>query len=121
MRNNRPRALIILTPGFPESEADTTSLSHLQTFVRALKEVDPHVEVIVLTLTYPFVSTNYQWYGIKVMSFGNKYKGRVFNVASILKMWGGPKKTKQTISDNRPVKFLVRQMRFYCRPFFEKT
>lgn len=87
MRNNKPRALIILTPGFPESEADTTSLSHLQTFVRALKEVDPHVEVIVLTLTYPFVSTNYQWYGLKVISFGNKHKGPVFNVASILKMW----------------------------------
>ena len=46
--------LIILSPGFPESEADSTCLPMQQQFVRALKEMHPELDIVVLTFQYPY-------------------------------------------------------------------
>jgi glycosyltransferase involved in cell wall biosynthesis len=70
MMKSKRDTLIILTPGFPENEADTTCVPPQQIFVKALKAANPELNVIVLTFTYPFVSHSYQWYGIEVISFG---------------------------------------------------
>jgi len=87
MPNTKLKTLLIITPGFPKNEADTTCIPPQQVFVKALKEVNPGLNIIVLTLTYPFVTDEYEWHGIKVISFGNKNKGRLFGVAAGVKMW----------------------------------
>jgi glycosyltransferase involved in cell wall biosynthesis len=87
MQSTKPKTLLIITPGFPKNEADTTCIPPQQVFVKALKEVNPGLNIIVLTLTYPFVTDEYEWHGIKVISFGNKNKGRLFRVAGSIKMW----------------------------------
>jgi len=73
MSNNE--TLIILTPGFPESEADSTCLPMQQQFVRALKEMYPGLDVVVLTFQYPYHQQEYTWFGIKVIPFGGRNRG----------------------------------------------
>ena len=67
--------LIILSPGFPESEADSTCLPMQQQFVRALKEMHPELDIVVLTFQYPYHQKEYKWFEIKVIPFGGRNKG----------------------------------------------
>src|ERR1700761_5854311 len=73
----KPEALIILTPGFPANETDTTCIPPQQVFVKALTEVAPRLKIIVLTFQYPFFSMRYEWNGVEVISFGSKIHSRV--------------------------------------------
>src|SRR5688572_4590374 len=73
----RLKTLIILSPGFPENEHDTTCLPPQQTFLRALKKQFPELQIIVLAFQYPFKSRRYTWHGIQVISFGGKNPGKL--------------------------------------------
>lgn len=64
MDDNSKKALLILSPGFPESEADTTCLPPQQVFVRALKAEYPELHIIVLSFQYPFFAAEYDWHGM---------------------------------------------------------
>jgi glycosyltransferase involved in cell wall biosynthesis len=75
------KTFIILTPGFPESEADTTCLPMQQYFVRTLKEIHPELNIAVLTFQYPYHQNTYEWFGIKVIPFGGR------NKAGLSKLW----------------------------------
>jgi glycosyltransferase involved in cell wall biosynthesis len=68
--------LVILTPGFPKDEADTTCLPPQQVFVRNLKQQHPNLTIIILAFQYPYYSAEYQWNGIRVIAFGGQNKGR---------------------------------------------
>ncbi len=67
--------LIILSPGFPESEADSTCLPMQQQFVKALKEMYPGLDIVVLTFQYPYHQKEYKWFEVKVIPFGGRNKG----------------------------------------------
>jgi glycosyltransferase involved in cell wall biosynthesis len=73
--NDENKILVILTPGFPESEADSTCLPMQQHFVKALKENNPHIKIIILSFHYPYHKKKYEWFGIPVISLGGKNKG----------------------------------------------
>ena len=92
---DKPNALIILTPGFPENEADSTCIPPQQIFVKALKENNPQLKIIVLTFIYPFFSARYQWHGIDVISFGGKNKGKVYRKLMGMRVWAELKKLNQ--------------------------
>ncbi|WP_428330839.1 glycosyltransferase family 4 protein [Mucilaginibacter sp.] len=79
--------LVILTPGFPKDEADTTCVPPQQIFVRALKQVCPGLNVIVLTFEYPFHTAEYEWHGIRVIPIGGRDKGRLFRLRTWQKAW----------------------------------
>ena len=89
---NKPEALIILTPGFPENESDSTCIPPQQIFVKALKECSPQLKIIVLTFHYPFFSARYEWHGIDVISFGGKDKGKVYRKLMGMRVWAELKK-----------------------------
>lgn len=68
--------MIILTPGFPKDENDTTCLPTQQLFARTLKHVFPKLEVKIIALHYPYYQTTYKWHGIDVYPLnGNSRKG----------------------------------------------
>lgn len=81
------KALIILTPGFPENEGDSTCIPPQQVFVKALKQVDPELKIIVLTFKYPFFSAEYNWNGVKVISFGGRNQGRMVRWFTQFRVW----------------------------------
>jgi hypothetical protein len=46
-----------------------------QQFVRALKEMYPALDVVILTFQYPYHQQEYKWFEIKVIPFGGQNKG----------------------------------------------
>ena len=73
--NKENEILVILTPGFPESETDTTCLPMQQSFVRQLKELYPKLNIIILSFQYPYYFDTYKWFGTTVVSFNGQNKG----------------------------------------------
>lgn len=84
---NKKQTLVILSPGFPKDKADTACLPPQQIFVRALKEICPGLNIIVLAFQYPFFASEYDWHGVKVISIGGKDKGRIFRLITWQKAW----------------------------------
>lgn len=72
------KTLIVVTPGFPESDADTTCLPAFQQFVSLLKKTE--YTIIVVSLHYPFKKNLYLWNGIRVFAIGGSNKGRFIGV-----------------------------------------
>lgn len=73
--NKDEKTLVILTPGFAEDEADSTCLPMQQQLVRALKETDPQLNIVILSFQYPYHTKKYDWFGISVIPFNGRNKG----------------------------------------------
>jgi len=84
---NEVETLVILTPGFPENEADTSCMPPQQLFVKALKEVCPGLNIVVISFQYPYTENEYQWHGVKVIALGGKNKGRLSRLLTWGKAW----------------------------------
>ncbi|MGZ3750989.1 MAG: glycosyltransferase [Mucilaginibacter sp.] len=85
--NKSAQTLIILSPGFPENEVDTTCVPPLQVFVKNLQKNFPHLNIIVLAFQYPFVASKYQWKGVNVISFGGQNKSKLSRVLNWARIW----------------------------------
>jgi glycosyltransferase involved in cell wall biosynthesis len=81
------KTLVILTPGFPKNEADSTCIPPQQVFVRNLKLQFAALHIIVLAFEYPFHSAHYQWNGVSVISFGGKNHGGITRLTNWLRVW----------------------------------
>ncbi len=81
------KTFVILTPGFPADETDSTCVPPRQIFVKALKQQHPELNIIVLTLQYPFFSKTYEWHGVQVISFGGTNKGRIYGLLTYFRVW----------------------------------
>jgi glycosyltransferase involved in cell wall biosynthesis len=91
----KPQTLVILTPGFPESEGDSTCLPLQQTLVRTLKQNYPHINLQVLTFQYPFKAHGYIWNGVQVQAFGGSNRGKLFRIYNWFKVWRALKKIQR--------------------------
>ena len=89
------KTLVILIPGFPENEADTTCLPPLQLLVRSLNKVFPGLKVVVVAFHYPFFTHTYQWHGNTIISMGGKYRNKIHLLHSWWKIWRQLKKLRQ--------------------------
>lgn len=85
--DDRPEALVILSPGFPKNEADTACLPPQQVFVKALKTEYPDLEIIVLSFQYPFEAAEYDWNGVKVKAFAGRSRAKLFRLITWIKVW----------------------------------
>jgi glycosyltransferase involved in cell wall biosynthesis len=81
------KALVILTPGFPKNERDSTCMPDRQIFVKALKESNPAIDIVVLAFQYPFYAAEYQWNGVRVIALGGKDKGRIYREITWIRAW----------------------------------
>ena len=84
---NKLETLVILTPGFPANEADTACMPPQQIFVKALKQVCPGLNIVVIAFQYPFTAAQYHWQGVKVIAIGGKSKSRHFRLFTWIKAW----------------------------------
>jgi glycosyltransferase involved in cell wall biosynthesis len=105
--NDGSGTILILTPGFPKDEADTTCLPSLQVFLRSLKREYPRQKIIVLSFQYPYQKSDYSWHGINIISMGGSNKGG-FNR---LLLWGKiRRRLKRLVVENN----LTGVMSFWC-------
>lgn len=79
--------LLIVTPGFPESETDTVCLPAVQQFLKVYKQVYPETIISVISLEYPYHNIPYQWEGIMVYPIGGKNKSGLNKWHTIYKAW----------------------------------
>lgn len=74
MSGKELKHLLLVTPGFPENEEDTTCLPSLQQFVLSYKKLYPDLNITILSLHYPFHKSFYQWHDINVHCTTGKNK-----------------------------------------------
>jgi len=84
---NKLQTLVILSTGFAANETDTACMPPQQVFVKALKTVCPGLNVVDVTFQYPFVASEYEWHGVKVIAIGDKENGNVVRVFTWVKAW----------------------------------
>lgn len=94
--NYNTKTFVILTPGFPKDESDTTCLPMLQSFIRSLNEKFPQVKIVILTFQYPYYKKTYQWFGNTVISFNGRNRGGLAKLFLMLKWYAGLKKIHRT-------------------------
>lgn len=68
--NNYSKNILLITPGFPINEEDTTCIPALQEFVLGLNKYYPNLNISIVTLHYPSKQGNYVWHGNNVYSIG---------------------------------------------------
>jgi len=83
----KPKSFIILSPGFPKDESDSTCLPAQQAFVMTLKNNYPSIKVIVISFQYPHRSARYTWKGIEVISLNGRGRAQFFRVILWMKVW----------------------------------
>jgi len=74
---HKNKSLIILTPGFPSSEEDSTCLPLQQYFIRKIQNLYPELKIYVLSFQYPYVQKKYDWYGSSIFSYSGRNKGGI--------------------------------------------
>ncbi|QKJ29913.1 glycosyltransferase family 4 protein [Mucilaginibacter mali] len=85
--NAKPKTLVILSPGFPKDEGDTTCLPLQQVLLKTIKQNHPELELLIIAFQYPFKKRNYSWHGIPVMAFGGRGRGNVLRAYNWAKIW----------------------------------
>ncbi|MFI5151908.1 MAG: glycosyltransferase [Chitinophagales bacterium] len=91
----RAMTLIILTPGFPGNEADSTCLPSQQLFVRSLNKLYPALQIIILSFEYPFRRETYLWHKNMVISMNGWKKGRMNKLLTYFLAWQKLSKLKK--------------------------
>lgn len=89
--SGKPKTLVILSPGFPKNEEDTTCLPLQQVLLKTIKKNHPELELLVIAFQYPFQKKNYSWHGIPVMAFGGKGRPNVFRAYNWARIWAALK------------------------------
>jgi glycosyltransferase involved in cell wall biosynthesis len=79
--------LLILTPGFPKDESDTTCLPFLQNLVEELNEEFPKLNLVIMAFDYPFIAAPYKWKGNEVISFNGWKKRKLKKLYKWLLIW----------------------------------
>jgi glycosyltransferase involved in cell wall biosynthesis len=73
-------SIVLLVPGFPENEEDSTCIPALQLFAKNFDRVNSSLDLIIIAFQYPFKKGEYSWNGITVYSAGGKGKGKFFRL-----------------------------------------
>ena len=96
-----PKHLLILTPGFPTDESDTTCVPYTQSLVQKL-----HCEfgwkITVISFQYPHQERNYRWREIEVYSAGGKNYRFPRKLITWRKVW----RQIKTIHQQNPVSMI---------------
>lgn len=79
--------LIVLIPGFPENENDSTCLPSQQLLVREFNKVYPDLQIIIVAFQYPFLSNAYRWYGNHVIPLNGQNKRKLQRILLWRKAW----------------------------------
>ncbi|MCB9232649.1 MAG: glycosyltransferase family 4 protein [Bacteroidia bacterium] len=91
--------VLMITPGFPADEGDSTCIPALQEYVLALRVSHPGLKISVIALQYPNRRGSYEWNGIPVFAAGGNNKGGFGRIFA----WRRAKKAIKAIHKENPV------------------
>ncbi len=93
------KTLIILTPGFPINEADSSCLPSIQVFVKNLQKDHPLLNIAIISFQYPFIAKKYKWHNIQVIGLGGSNKGKINRLWVWMQVW----RTLKTLNNQHHV------------------
>lgn len=117
---HKTETLVILSPGFPKSEADSTCLPLQQQLLKSIRQLYPDIQLQVLSFQYPFNKKNYTWNGIKVKAFGGKSRGHLFKWHNQIQIWRALEKILETNHDVGVLSFWLGECAFIGEQFAKK-
>ena len=85
--NAGKETILILSPGFAESEGDTSCLPAQQSLIRCCNHLFPDINIIILSFQYPYTKQSYQWYGNTVIPFNGRNRGKLFRLLTWVRVW----------------------------------
>lgn len=118
---SKEKVFIILSPGFPASEADTTCLPMQQRFVKSFSTLYPSIKLIVLSFHYPFLKKTYRWFDVSVICFNGRNRGgltRIFLRRRVVKTLQKIHKEKQVVG---LLSFWLGECAFVGKKFADKN
>lgn len=85
--NKKEKVVVLLSPGFPANEADTTCIPFLQQFCLAFSRICPEIKLKIISFQYPFTKGHYIWHGMHVYCAGGKQHkyNRIFTWAKVFR------------------------------------
>ncbi|HTS45983.1 MAG TPA: glycosyltransferase family 4 protein [Puia sp.] len=101
------KALVILTPGFPKDEEDSTCLPSQQLFIKSLHNNFPSLKIFILSFEYPFTRSSYRWNNNQVFPFNGWKKKKSGKLKLWLSIWN---KMSQLKKENEVIGILS----FWC-------
>jgi glycosyltransferase involved in cell wall biosynthesis len=104
---NNKSTLIILSPGFPKDEQDTTCLPAQQVFVKALNKNFPSLNIIILAFQYPFASKKYRWFENDIIALNGNNKKKFLR----LLLWFRVSRTLQKLKKQNNI---IGVLSFWC-------
>jgi glycosyltransferase involved in cell wall biosynthesis len=79
--------LVILSPGFPADESDSTCLPAQQALVRCLHSLRPGLHITVIAFHYPDTRVQYKWGRTSVIPLGGGNRPRFFRLLTWYRAW----------------------------------
>jgi glycosyltransferase involved in cell wall biosynthesis len=79
--------LVILSPGFPANESDTTCLPLQQSLVLTINKMFPEIEIAVIAFQYPFTREHYRWHNNRVIPLNGQNKRGLARKRTGLRAW----------------------------------
>jgi glycosyltransferase involved in cell wall biosynthesis len=71
----KPNCFIVLTPGFPAHNGETSVLPFAQSFVHSFCKNYPELKLIVISFQYPYKAVTYTWHEAEVIALSGSNKG----------------------------------------------
>ena len=105
--NEQHSTLLLLIPGFPGNEEDTTCLPSQQLLVKELNKLFPKLQIIILAFEYPYVDKEYEWFGNRVIPFNGRYKSKIHRLLLWRRIWKKLNLLRKRRIDNRYFLLLV--------------
>jgi glycosyltransferase involved in cell wall biosynthesis len=93
--NERKKTVVILTPGFPKDEQDSTCMPFLQDFCTSFMKMYPQFNLRIIAFQYPHKRGHYIWKGLEVYSAGGKSKKNLGRFLVWNRAWKELKKIKK--------------------------
>ncbi len=87
MQREAAPCIVILTPGFPENEHDTTCLPLIQQFVQSFIKLYSPESIIIITFQYPYTKQDYYWNEVRVIGLGGKNKSKLSRLITWVKAY----------------------------------
>lgn len=81
------KGILLITPGFPSDEKDSTCIPALQIFAAGLAKNLPDYEFTVLALHYPFKKESYRWHGLHVHALHLQATTRWQRLKAVVSVW----------------------------------
>jgi glycosyltransferase involved in cell wall biosynthesis len=80
-------SLILLIPGFPENEDDSTCLPAQQSLIREINRLFPSLEILIIPFQYPYTRVPYTWHGNRVLPLSGRNKSNPGRIMTWLRAW----------------------------------